>query len=218
LSLHRHDKGNFYPGTGDLSEVGSSGESLGKTINISWSGDVNYFGDAEYLAAFRTVVLPVIQEWKPEFVLCSCGFDAAEGHPPQLGGYNLSPAMFGWMVNETMKLVNNKVVCALEGGYNLPSVCESAGQVVKALLGLQIAQISKKELTRRPNAMAVETLQKVCKVQGPYWECLEKPNYLTMECSHLDFLTKFDEFSSTRLFSPIDSKTEEEQEDEMMED
>ena len=33
-------------------------------------------------------------------------------------------------------------------------------------MGLPLDQLSDKELTRRPNAMAVETLQKVCKVQG----------------------------------------------------
>lgn len=78
ISLHRHDQGNFYPGTGDLSECGAGGSSLGKTVNISWYGNVNYYGDAEYLAAFRTIVLPIIEEWQPEMVLVSCGFDAAE--------------------------------------------------------------------------------------------------------------------------------------------
>lgn len=121
ISLHRHDAGNFYPGTGDASDCGAGGSSLGKTINISWYGSVNYYGDAEYLAAFRSVVLPVINEFKPEMVLVSCGFDAAEGHPPQLGGYNLTPAMFAWMTNELMKLNNGrKLVLALEGGYHLP--------------------------------------------------------------------------------------------------
>ena len=73
ISLHRHDAGNFYPGTGDASDCGAGGSSLGKTINISWYGSVNYYGDAEYLAAFRSVVLPVINEFKPEMVLVSCG-------------------------------------------------------------------------------------------------------------------------------------------------
>ena len=110
----------------------------------------------------------MIDEWQPELVLVSCGFDACSGHPPQLGGYNLSPQIFGWMVNQVMKLTNGKIVLALEGGYNIPSICDSAEQVVKALLGLPLAQLSEKELTRRPNAMAVETLQKVCKVQSEF--------------------------------------------------
>lgn len=57
------------------------------------------------------------------------------------------------------------------------SICDSAEQVVKALLGLPLAQLSDKELTRRPNAMAVETLQKVCKVQGGHRSILKIVNF-----------------------------------------
>lgn len=167
ISLHRHDQGNFYPGTGDITEVGT-GSAMGKTINISWYGNCNFYGDAEYLAAFRTVVLPVIDEWEPEIVLVSCGFDAAEGHPSQLGGYNLTPAMFGWMVNEVMRLKNGKIVLALEGGYDIRSICDSSEQVVRALLGRKLNPLSEKELTRRPNPMSIEVLQKVCKIQSKF--------------------------------------------------
>ena len=37
-------------------------------------------GDAEYLAAFRTIVMPIAREFDPDFVLVSAGFDAARGH------------------------------------------------------------------------------------------------------------------------------------------
>ena len=108
---------------------------------------------------------------------------------------------------------------------NPSSICDSAEQMVKALLGLPLAQLSDKELTRRPNAMAVGTLQKICKVQGeapsnldkfdkfqkahretngfvsassgPYWKCLEKPNYHLMECSHFEALTSKVDKSAT---------------------
>lgn len=82
--------------------------------------------------------MPIIEEFKPEMILVSCGFDGAEGHPLQLGGYNLSPAMFGWMVNELTKIDNGrKIVLALEGGYHIPSVCDSAEQVVKGKIKWQ---------------------------------------------------------------------------------
>ena len=50
------------------------------------------YGDKEYLAAFRTIVLPVVKEYKPDIILVSAGFDAADGHSPQLGGYSVSAA------------------------------------------------------------------------------------------------------------------------------
>ena len=36
----------------------------GKTVNIAWSSNQQPLGDAEYLAAMRTVVIPIIKEEK----------------------------------------------------------------------------------------------------------------------------------------------------------
>uniref|UniRef100_A0A7N0U502 histone deacetylase n=1 Tax=Kalanchoe fedtschenkoi TaxID=63787 RepID=A0A7N0U502_KALFE len=56
ISLHRHEKGSFYPGTGAAIEVGSSGGE-GFCVNIPWSsGGV---GDKDYLFAFEHVVMPI---------------------------------------------------------------------------------------------------------------------------------------------------------------
>lgn len=38
----------------------------------------------------RTVVMPIANEFAPDVVLVSAGFDAVEGHPPPLGGYKLT--------------------------------------------------------------------------------------------------------------------------------
>ena len=38
----------------------------------------------------RTVVMPIANEFSPDVVLISSGFDAVEGHPPPLGGYMLT--------------------------------------------------------------------------------------------------------------------------------
>ena len=50
------------------------------------------YGDAEYFAAFRSVVLPIAREFQPDIILVSAGFDAAAGHSPQLGGYKVTAA------------------------------------------------------------------------------------------------------------------------------
>lgn len=36
--------------------------------------------------------MPIAREFRPEAVLVSSGFDAAQGHPAPLGGYQVSPA------------------------------------------------------------------------------------------------------------------------------
>lgn len=38
----------------------------------------------------RSVVMPIANEFSPDVVLVSSGFDAVEGHPPPLGGYKLT--------------------------------------------------------------------------------------------------------------------------------
>lgn len=53
ISLHRHDNGHFFPGTGAPEEFGIE-RGLGFNVNIAWGGALNPpMGDAEYMAAFR---------------------------------------------------------------------------------------------------------------------------------------------------------------------
>lgn len=43
--------------------------------------------------------MPIAHEFAPDVVLVSSGFDAVEGHPAPLGGYNLSAkCKFFWAV------------------------------------------------------------------------------------------------------------------------
>lgn len=44
--------------------------------------------DADYLAAWRVIVAPILNHFKPTFIIVSAGFDAAYGHSPALGGYD----------------------------------------------------------------------------------------------------------------------------------
>jgi len=60
ISIHRHDGGNFFPGTGAPEETGSS-PGGGRTVNVAWSSSEQPLSDAEYLAAMRTVVIPLIK-------------------------------------------------------------------------------------------------------------------------------------------------------------
>ncbi|XP_047351521.1 histone deacetylase 4 [Vespa velutina] len=173
LSIHRHDEGNFFPGTGGPTECGT-GEGLGYNVNVAWSGGLNPpMGDAEYLAAFRTIVMPIAKVFDPEIVLVSAGFDAAVGHPAPLGGYKVSPACFGRMTQQLLTLAGGKVVLALEGGYDLAAICDSAQECVRALLGDEPTPIREDELTRAPCQNAIDTLQKTIAIQMSHWQCVK---------------------------------------------
>ena len=61
ISLHRYDNGQFYPGTpdADYNFTGGAGAE-GYNINVAWNWDA--MGDAEYLAAFHYIIMPVAYE------------------------------------------------------------------------------------------------------------------------------------------------------------
>uniref|UniRef100_A0A673KE10 histone deacetylase n=1 Tax=Sinocyclocheilus rhinocerous TaxID=307959 RepID=A0A673KE10_9TELE len=166
ISLHRYDNGNFFPGSGGAAEVGS-GAGEGFNVNVAWTGGLEPpMGDAEYLAAFRTVVMPIAQEFSPDVVLVSSGFDAAEGHPAPLGGYKVTAKCFGFLTRQLMALAGGRVVLALEGGHDLTAICDASEACVSALLGLEVrfhAEIS---------------------VSGQYWSSL-KPLMGTVGMSFL---------------------------------
>jgi histone deacetylase 4/5 len=85
-------------------------DGVGFTVNVPWCGGLSPpMGDAEYMAAFRSVVMPIANDFQPDIILVSCGFDAANGHPAPLGGYRVTPACFGWMTQQLMTIGHGKV-------------------------------------------------------------------------------------------------------------
>ncbi|XP_016371411.1 histone deacetylase 7-like [Sinocyclocheilus rhinocerous] len=169
ISLHRYDNGSFFLGNGQPTRVGSD-RGKGYNVNVAWSGGLNPpMGDAEYLAAFRTVVMPIAHEFSPDVVLVSAGFDAAEGHPEALSGYRVSANCFGFLTRKLMELAEGRVVLVLEGGYNLASLCDALQACVSALMGNEPEPLDEEELVRKPCINAVESLKTVLHVQSRYW-------------------------------------------------
>lgn len=80
---------------------------------------------------------------------------------------------FSLMTRQLQSLANGRLVLALEGGYDLPSICDSAEECVRVLLGDQPSPISRIEMSRVPCSNAILTLQKVIAVQTPHWPCLQ---------------------------------------------
>ncbi|XP_041801314.1 histone deacetylase 7 isoform X1 [Chelmon rostratus] len=172
ISLHRYDDGNFFPGSGSPAEVGS-GAGQGFNVNVAWTGGLDPpMGDAEYLAAFRSVVMPIAQEFSPDVVLVSAGFDAAEGNPAPLGGYKVSAKCFSFLTRQLMSLAGGRLVLALEGGHDLTAICDASEACVSALLGIQ-DPLAEEVLLQKPNANAVHSLQTVIQIQSQYWQSVK---------------------------------------------
>ncbi|XP_033927351.1 histone deacetylase 7 isoform X4 [Melopsittacus undulatus] len=174
ISLHRHDDGNFFPGSGAADEVGA-GPGEGFNVNVAWTGGLDPpMGDPEYLAAFRTVVMPIAHEFSPDVVLVSAGFDAADGHPPPLGGYKVSAKCFGYMTKQLMSLAGGAIVLALEGGHDLTAICDASEACVSALLGNELDPLPEESMRQKPNPNAVRSLEAVLQVQSKYWVALQR--------------------------------------------
>ncbi|KAA0713018.1 Histone deacetylase 4 [Triplophysa tibetana] len=192
ISLHRYDNGTFFPGTGGPNLVGD-GEGKGFNVNVAWSGGLNPpMGDAEYLAAFRTIVMPIAREFSPNVVLVSAGFDAADGHSPALGGYKVSAKCFGFLTRKLMELAEGRVVMVLEGGYDLSTLCDASQACVGALLGNEPEPLTEEELLRRPCDNAVRSLEESLRVQSRFWGSVKS----VFESVALPYVTEEQKYSA----------------------
>jgi len=121
----------WYPGTGDLEEIGE-GAGKGTTLNCPYPAGS---GREQVLGAFRGKLAPLMDEFRPDLLLISAGFDSRLGDP--LGHFRLSDADFaeltGVMMEVADKHARGRVISVLEGGYNLDGLTRSVGAHAHAL-------------------------------------------------------------------------------------
>ena len=129
VSTHQHP---LYPGTGRPTEVGGTG-APGLTLNLpvppGATGDV-------LRAAIDEVARPTIEEFAPDWVLVSCGFDAHEDDP--LSETRLSSGDFAELARVVRGFAPapGRLVLFLEGGYDLDALRASVEATLAALLDL----------------------------------------------------------------------------------
>ena len=125
VSTHQYP---YYPGSGSEKEVGKYNNILNIPLKAGTTGD-------EYLNAYENV-LKKIQEFKPEFLLFSAGFDAHDNDP--LAQLKLNSEDFYLITQRTLQIsksfCNGNVVSILEGGYDLKALQESTQRHVDALM------------------------------------------------------------------------------------
>jgi len=118
----------YYPGSGTEQEKGG----YNNIFNIPLPAGTT---SVEYLNAYE-FVLKKINQFKPEFILLSAGFDAHKDDP--LAQFQLESKDFYEITKRTLELsklyCNGKVVSILEGGYDLLALQESTEMHVNALI------------------------------------------------------------------------------------
>lgn len=158
VSLHEFP---FYPGTGWVTETGA-GPGEGTTVNIALPNGTTA---ESYLAAFGRVVLPVVRQFSPDWLLVSAGYDAHVDDP--LGGLRLRTDDYAAMANLLAEVVPaNRTVAFLEGGYDLDAIAGAASATVKGTLGLDRAG----ELPGVVTGSASRTVDLAVEALADHWE------------------------------------------------
>ena len=109
------------------------GDGRGATINLPPPAGC---GDAAYLAAFDTVVLPALDRFRPQLLFVSAGFDAHWRDP--LAMQQLSGAGYRAMAERLHALAQRRhcgQLYVLEGGYDLDAIAWATRHCVDVLLG-----------------------------------------------------------------------------------
>jgi len=129
FSTHQYP---HYPGTGRATERGK-GAGEGFTINVPMEAGE---ADDEYHAIFLKALVPAANDFKPEFVLISAGFDAHKDDP--LASMGLTEAGYADLTNIVAGIAKRhaqgRILSTLEGGYNLTALAASVNAHIKALL------------------------------------------------------------------------------------
>ncbi|MEL6641080.1 MAG: histone deacetylase family protein [Pseudomonadota bacterium] len=117
----------LYPGTGAAHETG-----VGNVLNVPLPDGT---GSDGFRAAWERQVLPRVDAFAPELIFVSAGFDAHRADP--LAGMRLETADFTWVTSAICDLADRhcqgRVVSALEGGYDLAALGDSAAAHVAVL-------------------------------------------------------------------------------------
>lgn len=123
----------YYPGSGAADEIGS-GRGRGFTVNLPLEAGAT---DADYDLVYRRLALPILQQFRPDLVLISAGFDAHHRDP--LAGMRLTTEQFGRLTALIAAVADEvcggRVVAITEGGYDLRALGESIGVTMRALDG-----------------------------------------------------------------------------------
>lgn len=153
----------FYPGTGAAEEIGT-GEGKGYTINVPLEPEM---GDNEFIKIFDEILSPVIEQYKPEFILVSAGFDIFFEDP--LGGMKVTPEGFAKLTRQLCdqadKICNGNIIFLLEGGYNLDGLWISTKEMLEELLDKRRSDYSIGNAATK----ADEVIKNAKRIFSDYW-------------------------------------------------
>jgi acetoin utilization deacetylase AcuC-like enzyme len=168
LYISLHEDPREFPGTGFVDENGE-GKGLGYNVNIPFPFRV---GDKTYQKAVDEIVVPIVRQFAPQFVLASVGYDGYYGDP--VAKLNLSAASYAStfvkIIDLASALCEDRFVAMLEGGYNLRKLGKLVTLTISKMAGFPY---SLRDESAPVNSIAEKQAEKVIeevkKVQSAFW-------------------------------------------------
>lgn len=119
----------LFPGTGAADQRGEHDNIVNAPLAAGNTG-------REFLMAWENKLLPRVEEFRPDFIVISAGFDGHKRDP--LGGLELVENDFSWVTRRIMdvadKHAKGRIVSVLEGGYDLEGLSRSVAAHLLTLM------------------------------------------------------------------------------------
>lgn len=158
----------YYPGSGSIGEIGK-GEGTGFTVNVPLPGGQ---GDAEYVQILKQLLWPIAEEYGPQLVFVSAGFDIYFQDP--LGAMSVTPGGFYLLTEILMDIAKmccqDRIIMVLEGGYHLAGLRDSVKASLKRLGDMEYEGVNGNE--KRDGVGVREIIRSVKGVQKKFWKSL----------------------------------------------
>jgi len=131
MTVSFHKYGDFFPGTGDIVDVG---EKAGRyySVNVPLEDGID---DASYETVFKPVIREVMAIFKPGAIVLQCGADSLAGD--RLGCFNMTLRGHGECVNFVKKF-NVPVLVVGGGGYTIKNVARCWAYETGVCLGVDV--------------------------------------------------------------------------------
>ena len=153
ISMHQ-DGRTLYPGTGAVEEIGGPA-AAGATVNIPLPPHTS---DEGFLFIMEKVVLPVLEDFKPELIVNSAGQDNHYSDP--ITHMNFSAQGYAQLTR-----LLKPDLAVLEGGYSIEGALPYVNTgIILALAGLDFGQVREPDYDPRRFVQAAETTRTIAAV------------------------------------------------------
>ena len=159
-----------FPGTGGLGEIGQ-GAGEGFTVNVPLKPG---YGDKDFARITYFLLNSLAQEYRPEMLLVSCGFDLYFKDP--LGAMKVTPHGYALITSFLLDLAERfcqgRVAFILEGGYSLNGIRECLMRVAMEMCDIPTLTTRQIDDVRNLNGWPIACVKKVHEIHRCYWRSL----------------------------------------------